>query len=108
MSFRTLNGNNAMQHENTETWSARSRTRASDGVATGLTPPAFLRPLRRAKGPRPLSLGLQGGGSFGALTWGVLDRLLAEDDLALDAVSGASAGAVNAAALAHGLATGCP
>src|SRR3954452_12957240 len=41
-----------------------------------------------------LSLALQGGGAFGAFTWGVLDRLLEEDDLALDAVSGASAGAI--------------
>ena len=55
---------------------------------------------------RRLSLALQGGGSFGAFTWGVLDRLLDEDDLALDAVSGASAGAVNAVLLASGLAEG--
>src|SRR3954466_2172273 len=53
-----------------------------------------------------LSLALQGGGSFGAFTWGVLDRLLEEDDLALDAVSGASAGAMNAVMLAAGLAEG--
>ncbi|WP_262299729.1 patatin-like phospholipase family protein [Microvirga sesbaniae] len=55
---------------------------------------------------RRLSLALQGGGSFGAFTWGVLDRLLAEDDLVLDAVSGASAGAVNAVLLASGLSEG--
>src|SRR5258708_38002376 len=52
--------------------------------------------------PKRLSLGLQGGGSFGAFTWGVLDRLL-ERDIAFDAISGASAGAVNAALLASGL-----
>jgi len=45
---------------------------------------------------RRLSLALQGGGAFGAFTWGVLDRLLEEDNLELDAVSGASAGAINA------------
>src|SRR4051812_44683757 len=55
---------------------------------------------------RRLSLALQGGGAFGAFTWGVLDRLLEEDDLALDAVSGASAGATNAVLLASGLAKG--
>src|SRR5205085_3540104 len=55
---------------------------------------------------RRLSLALQGGGSFGAFTWGVLDRLLEEDDLAFDAVSGASAGAMNAVMLAAGLAEG--
>src|SRR4051812_45006281 len=55
---------------------------------------------------RRLSLALQGGGAFGAFTWGVLDRLLEEDDLELDAVSGASAGAINAVLLASGLAKG--
>jgi NTE family protein len=49
---------------------------------------------------------LQGGGAFGAFTWGVLDRLLEEDDLEFDAVSGASAGAINAVLLASGLARG--
>jgi NTE family protein len=51
---------------------------------------------------RRLALALQGGGSFGAFTWGVLDRLL-EDHLELDAISGASAGAVNAVLLASGM-----
>lgn len=55
---------------------------------------------------RCLSLGLQGGGSFGAFTWGVLDRLLEADGPEFDVISGASAGAVNAVALASGLATG--
>lgn len=57
---------------------------------------------------RPLALALQGGGSFGAFTWGALDRLLENPDLRLDAISGASAGAVNAALLASGLAEGGP
>ena len=57
---------------------------------------------------RRLSLALQGGGAFGAFTWGVLDRLLEEDNLELDAVSGASAGAINAVLLASGLAKGGP
>jgi NTE family protein len=55
---------------------------------------------------RPISLALQGGGSFGAFTWGVLDRLLEQDALALDMASGASAGAVNAVALAAGMLDG--
>ena len=57
---------------------------------------------------RRLSLALQGGGAFGAFTWGVLDRLLEEDGLELDAISGASAGAINAVLLASGLAKGGP
>src|SRR3954462_5042603 len=54
-----------------------------------------------------LSLALQGGGALGAVTWGVLDRLL-EEDIAFDAVSGSSAGAMNAVLLASGLAKGGP
>lgn len=57
---------------------------------------------------RPLSLALQGGGSFGAFTWGFLDRLLEEPSLALDTISGASAGALNAILVADGLAEGGP
>lgn len=53
-----------------------------------------------------LDLALQGGGSHGAFTWGVLDRLLDEDRLRFDGVSGTSAGAVNAVALASGLVEG--
>jgi len=62
----------------------------------------------RARRQRLLSLALQGGGSFGAFTWGVLDRLLEEETIAFDALSGTSAGAINAAILAHGLAEGGP
>jgi NTE family protein len=54
----------------------------------------------------PLALGLPGGGAHGAFAWGVLDRLLEEPDLAFPLVSGASAGAVNAVALACGFARG--
>jgi len=55
--------------------------------------------LRRRK---TLNLALQGGGALGALTWGVLDRLLEEPRLRIEAISGTSAGAMNAAALASG------
>ena len=56
--------------------------------------------------PQTLSLALQGGGSFGAFTWGVLDRLLEEPNIAFDTISGASAGAVNAAVMAAGMVDG--
>jgi NTE family protein len=49
-----------------------------------------------------IDLALQGGGSHGAFTWGVLDRLLEEPWLEIDAISGTSAGAMNAAVLADG------
>lgn len=53
--------------------------------------------------PKKVNLALQGGGAHGAVTWGVLDRLLEDERLVIEGVSGASAGAVNAAALAYGL-----
>lgn len=56
--------------------------------------------------PRKLSLALQGGGTFAAFTWGVLERLLEEPSIEIDTISGASAGAINALLLACGLAEG--
>ena len=56
--------------------------------------------------PILVDLALQGGGSHGAFTWGVLDRLLEEPWLRIDGISGTSAGAMNAAALAYGFTGG--
>jgi NTE family protein len=53
------------------------------------------------KAPR-VDLALQGGGSHGAFTWGVLDVLLEDGELEIDGISGTSAGALNAAVLACG------
>ena len=57
---------------------------------------------------RRLNLALQGGDAHGAFTWGVLDRLLKDEDLEVGWLSGTSAGAVNAVAAAHGLAQASP
>lgn len=54
----------------------------------------------------PTALALQGGGSLGAFGWGVLDQLLDTPSLRIEAVSGASAGAMNGALLVQGLVTG--
>jgi len=62
--------------------------------------------LRFWRRPRRINLALEGGGAHGAFTWGVLDRLLAQPDLEVGWISGTSAGAVNAVALAAGLAEG--
>lgn len=51
-----------------------------------------------------LNLALQGGGSHGAFTWGVLDALLEDGRIELEGLSGTSAGAMNAVALGHGFA----
>lgn len=52
---------------------------------------------------KTVNLALQGGGAHGAITWGVLDRLLEDERILVDSISGASAGAVNAVALAYGI-----
>jgi NTE family protein len=57
---------------------------------------------RRRNGAPVVNLALQGGGSHGAFTWGVLDALLEDGRLAFDGLSGASAGAMNAVVLAEG------
>ena len=57
---------------------------------------------------KTIKLALQGGGSHGAFTWGVLDQLLEDERLHIEAVSGTSAGAMNAVALADGMARGGP
>ena len=66
------------------------------------------RDMKRKAGPKPIAvnLALQGGGSHGAFTWGVLDRLLDEPSLTIDGISGTSAGAMNAAVLASGYRAG--
>ncbi len=56
--------------------------------------------------PQLIDLALQGGGAHGAFTWGVLDRLLEEPWLHIEAISGTSAGAMNAAVMVDGHASG--
>ncbi len=69
-------------------------------IQTGRAMPA------KALKPLPIDLALQGGGAHGAFTWGVLDRLLDESRFEIEGISGTSAGAMNAAVLACGLARG--
>ncbi len=66
---------------------------------------AELIPFARKRPARKLAFALQGGGAHGAFTWGVLDRAL-EEGFAIEAISGASAGAINAAVLATAHAQG--
>jgi NTE family protein len=55
---------------------------------------------------KTINLALQGGGSHGAFTWGVLDRLLEEERIAVEGISATSAGAMNAAVFTYGYAMG--
>jgi NTE family protein len=65
---------------------------------------------RRERKPAPdmktINLALQGGGAHGAFTWGVLDKLIEDGRLDIEAISGTSAGAMNAVVLADGFMRG--
>ncbi len=55
---------------------------------------------------KTVNLALQGGGAHGAFTWGALDRLLEENRLNIEGISGTSAGAMNAMMLKTGFVDG--
>ena len=55
---------------------------------------------------KTINLALQGGGAHGAFTWGVLDRLLQDERIAIEGIAATSAGAMNATVFAHGLTVG--
>jgi NTE family protein len=72
-----------------------------------ITPPSGLpAPAVAQRTTRRINLALQGGGTHGAFTWGALDRLLEDERVEFDGLSGTSAGAINGAILALGLLEG--
>ncbi|MGF1445637.1 MAG: patatin-like phospholipase family protein [Pikeienuella sp.] len=58
---------------------------------------------RKPRHIKTVNLALQGGGAHGAFTWGVLDRLFEDDRIWIEAISGTSAGAMNAVVAAQGM-----
>jgi NTE family protein len=74
-----------------------------DPTASRASPGHSSPPAPAATPRHPIAVALQGGGSHGAFTWGVLDRLLEETSLEIVGISGTSAGAMNAGVLADGL-----
>jgi NTE family protein len=64
------------------------------------------RPAGGRDNVKRISLALQGGGAHGAYAWGVLDRLLEDERIEVEAISGTSAGAMNAAVFADGMGRG--
>jgi NTE family protein len=80
-------------------WGRNTAAKSKESGAAGYEP-TF------PEGVRTINLALQGGGAHGAFTWGVLDRLLDEKELAFEGLSATSAGAMNAAAFAYGFAIG--
>lgn len=75
------------------------RPAARHGAPRGLAGP---------KAEKSIALALQGGGAHGAFTWGVLDAIVEDGRLAIEAVTGASAGAMNAVVLVEGWIEGGP
>src|SRR3954447_8845059 len=75
------------------------RAKKSNGAPRGLAGP---------NAEKSISLALQGGGAHGAFTWGVLDAVLEDGRLTIEAITGASAGAMNAVVMADGWIEGGP
>jgi NTE family protein len=73
-------------------------------VMTAHPKSAHFKPLQTRQ--KAINLALQGGGSHGAVTWGVLDRLLEEDQIEIDGITATSAGSINAVLMAYGLSIG--
>jgi NTE family protein len=65
--------------------------------------PAAPKPVAKLQAVKTVNLALQGGGSHGAYTWGVLDALAEDTRIEISAISGASAGAMNAVVFAAGM-----
>src|SRR6188472_2245273 len=74
----------------------------------GQNPMSAEKTRKSTREPLLVDFALQGGGSHGAFTWGVLDRLLQESWLRIDGISGTSAGAMNAVVLVDGYEKGGP
>ncbi len=102
-------GNDTLMSSTGPTVRSRLR-RQSSSAGDGGRSTAFARRLagisRQRASDKRLNLALQGGGAHGAFTWGVIDALLEQGSVEIEGVSGTSAGAVNAVALAAGLMEG--
>src|SRR5262249_7711367 len=102
---RTRDGSPGTSPRTAPPFLSRSRVHISSAmVGYPDTRKGKARPMNRSS--LLIDLALQGGGSHGAFTWGVLDRLLEEPWLEIAGISGTSAGAMNAAVLADGWAAG--
>ena len=92
--FRSLNDHSMVHDRNFQRDGAMTgRARHHPGEPGGLAGP---------RAEKTVSLALQGGGAHGAFTWGVLDALLEDGRLAVEAITGASAGAMNAVVMVEG------
>ena len=83
----------AMVHHRNQDGVMTRRARRQVGEPGGLAGP---------RAQKTVSVALQGGGAHGAFTWGVLDALLEDGRLSIEAITGASAGAINAVVMVEG------
>ncbi|MCC9625924.1 patatin-like phospholipase family protein [Thalassospira sp. MA62] len=83
-----------------------SPDRAKSNATSNLKPKEQSGGKTSARSCKYINLALQGGGSHGAFTWGVLDRFLEDEGIEVESISGTSAGAMNAAVVTSGFAKG--
>jgi NTE family protein len=86
----------------------RAAPGSRDNIKTAITRTVFSFDDYDFMHRKKINLALQGGGAYGAFTWGVLDHLLEDRRLEIEGITGASSGAINAVMLADGLARGGP
>jgi NTE family protein len=79
---------------------------SSPNLAGSTAQPASARKRTLAVETKTINLALQGGGAHGAFTWGVLDRIIEDERIAIEGISATSAGAMNAAVFTYGYAVG--
>ncbi len=89
-------------------WARDAVPAVSDGIARDPAANPARHLLAGPKAEKAVALALQGGGAHGAFTWGVLDALIEDGRLAFEAITGASAGAMNAVVMVDGWLEGGP
>ena len=97
-----------MHHKDTSSRTSKDKDQSGKDTSTSSTEEkkTYTSCPFKAKTQKPINLAIQGGGAHGAFAWGVIDRLLEDDRLYIEGISGTSAGSMNAAVLAYGLLEG--
>jgi NTE family protein len=102
----TILDGEAVNVDQSDQQSARANGSPASGIPGGEVGQMPRRKQPHKPGVKHISVALQGGGSHGAFTWGVMHRLMSEPRLYIDGISGTSAGAMNAVVFADGFLKG--
>lgn len=102
----TIVDGEAVDVDQSDQQSARAHGTGTAGTPVGAAGETPRRKQPHKPGVKHISVALQGGGSHGAFTWGVMHRLMSEPRLYIDGISGTSAGAMNAVVFADGFLKG--